>query len=231
MNNLFHLHKRMSIFDGLVESILSEGLITSYDIEKLQSYLKKKFHNKINIINPSDEEFQNSNFEYRTYSFIILTSVDITQELEKILNLYGYFIQKIKKGNIIKYQIEPRYPIKINAVLRGKVKYFYHITPTSNLEKIEKFGLAPRGSETNFYHPDDRIYLVYTKKQKQLNDLIKLLAKNKGLKVENFTVLKIYYNDKYRYYLDDMATFKHFNMIAVFVLQNIQPKELEIVNI
>ena len=227
----------MRMFDNIVEHYLNEGLITSYNINKLQNYLFKKYNDNIYINNPSKEELKEHNYEYRAYSFILnlITNInvdDFRNKLKKDLNLFGYYINKhIKQKDYITYQIEPRYPIQINDVLKNdKIKYLYHISPTSNLKRIQKIGLAPRGTETDFYHPDDRIYLVNTSHDK-LHDLLINLAKNKHLNSKDFTVFKIPYSDKYKYYLDDMATFKTYNMIAVFVLQNIPPNELKIIDI
>ena len=65
----------------------------------------------------------------------------------------------------------------------------------------------------------------------KLKGLLKDLAKHKHLPEKDFTVFQIPYNNKYKYYLDDMATFKTYNMIAVFVLQNIPPNELKIITV
>ncbi len=61
-------------------------------------------------------------------------------------------------------------------------------------------------------------------KQLRLN-----LADNKHLVADDMAVLQIPYNDKYDYYLDDVATQNDLNLIAVFVLKNIPHSELSIV--
>lgn len=233
----FYLRRmvRMSTFDGLVECLmLNEGLITSYDIQKLQKHLKQKLGDKIVIFNPSEKQFKNNNFDYHAYTFIInLSDETIKPQIEKILDVFGYYInqENTNKHGVIKYNIEPRYPIKVNDVLKkNNIKFLYHITPKKHLPKIQKLGLAPRGSETTFRHPDDRIYLVngpeLAVKQLRLN-----LADNKHLVADDMAVLQIPYNDKYDYYLDDVATQNDLNLIAVFVLKNIPHSELSIVNL
>ena len=231
MNILYNKIRIPRIFDGMVECILNEGLISSYDINKLQNHLKKIFKNTISIINPSEKEFKNRNYEYSSYTFgLSYKGINSTfkNELNKHLDLFGYYI--VSYNNNI-YTIEPRRPIKINDILKKDgIKELYHISPKSNLKKIHKIGLAPRGTETTFYHPDDRIYLVSTPIRK-IKSIIKMLAKNKNMNFNDFTVFKIPYNDKYNYYLDDIATFKRENMIACFVLKNIPPSELEIIDL
>ncbi len=232
MNILFNEQKIHRVFDGIVECLLNEGLISSYDITKLQKHLKKKFKNNIYIINPSEEEFKNRNYEYTAYTFNISYKGSdkdtFVKEINKCLDLFGYYIST-NKNNL--YMIEPRRPIKINDIMKKDgIKELYHITPNSNLKKIQKIGLAPKGNETTFYHPDDRIYLVSVTELK-IKSIVKMLAKNKKIKFDEFTVFKINYNDKYDYYLDDIATFKRENMIACFVLKNIPPNELEIIDI
>lgn len=232
MNEIFNTRTRISIFDGIVESLLTEGLITSYDINKLQQHLKKNLSN-IKIINPTEYELENHNFSYKAYSFLIsVQNIDknFEKKLTDILNVYGYYInKKINKNNVVKYQIEPRYPIKINNILKEKhINWFYHISPTSNLKKIQKIGLSPRGSETTFYHPDDRIYLINCS-DKQLKSVIRMVAVNKKLDEEDFTVFKIDFDDNYNYYLDEYTTIKNIDIIACFVLKNITSNKLEIV--
>lgn len=128
-----------------------------------------------------------------------------------------------------KYQIEPKYPIRVNDILKKKdINYFYHISPTSKLKKIKKLGLAPRGNETTFFHPDDRIYLISSSIE-QIPSIIKMLAMDKNINEKDFTVFKIAYDDNYDYYLDEFATVKNMDIVACFVLKNIPPNKLEIV--
>jgi len=234
MNEYFRGIQCENVFDGVVEQMLIEGITTSYDVHKLKETLEAKFGDKVSIKLPDKVKFKKHNFDYRAYSFPMIGPSDdiFKHQLKQILNLFGYFIISDKEKNKYNvYNIEPRHPIKINDILKKRnIKCFYHITPKSNLSKIEKIGLTPRGTETSFYHPDDRIYLVST----SLNDLKRLmqaLADNKKLKVDDMAVLEIPYNDKYDYYLDDLATIREADRIAVFVLKNIRPNELKIINI
>lgn len=102
MNEMFNTRTRMSIFDGLVECMLNEGLISSYDIQKLQNNLKQKFNN-IKIVNPTELEFKNHNFNYKSYSFVINVENNKEDEnkLSKVLDLFRYHVSKKKLINQI----------------------------------------------------------------------------------------------------------------------------------
>ena len=195
MNKLFY-RKIIGTFAGYVEyTMLMEGLISTYDIKQVQKNLNATFGDKIEINNPSPTEFSNNNFEWHTYTFYInLLNFDakIKSKIIKILDVYGYYISKIKtEGVETGLTIEPKYPIIINDILKKEnVYYLYHISHKSNLESIKKIGLAPRGTETTFYHPDDRIYLLMANIQ-QVRIFRNLLANDKKQKKEDFIIFKI----------------------------------------
>jgi len=227
--------KKFTKFDNLAESILNEGLITSYDIQKLKSTLEKKFGTEIKIVLPKKDDLVNHNFNYHAYTFTVYSKSKNLHLLQQQLDLFGYFINKQKPydNSFNVYQIEPKYPIKINQILiKKKITYFYHITPNKHLIKIQKIGLTPRQSKTDFNHTDNRIYLMSGEIEK-LKGFFTNIAKAKSLSLNEMTVFKIPFNNKYNYYLDDMATFLQpkYNMIAVFIMQNILPNELEIIKL
>ncbi len=232
--------KRVTKFDNLTESGLNKGLIASYDTQKLKSTLEKKFGKNVYIKLPSENEKNETLYglNYHTYSFmVILTNLQIdvknfVQKLSKTLSLFGYFINKDdKKTDYIIYQIEPKFPIKVNSLLQqNHIQYLYHLTPTKNVKKIQKIGLTPRISKTGFEHIGNRIYLVNGSKEKMIT-LFQELADHKDLTLQEFTLFKTLYNSKYTYYIDDMATVQMNKLIAVFILQNIPPNELEIVQL
>lgn len=239
MKSIFY-QRRLSSIDGLIETLIHEGLISSYDVPRLQKHLQRKFGSRIEIINPTAEDLKNHNFSWKSYSFHINSSeMDKTlqMEIQSILDLYGYYIGRsnnsLTNDPVTKessFLIEPRYPIIINDYLKeNHINEFYHVTHQSNWNKIKQIGLAPRATETTFYHPDDRIYLIFSQDYKNLMRFRNLLAKDKGKDSKEFLIFKTPFNPKYKYYLDDTATSKKYNMIACFVLQNIPPKALTLV--
>ena len=232
MNDVFY-RKCASSFDGFIElTILKEGLISSYDVKKLQKRLQIIFTNRIKIDNPQENELLDTKLDWNAYSFVLAIhnyNKKDEEQLLKILNVFGYYIsQSTQHTDYSRFTIEPRHAIKINDILKEKdVYYLYHITHNSNLNSIKKIGLAPKGSETRFDHPGDRIYLIMANPQ-QLWKFKYILARDKKKPIEEFTTFKIPFNDKYNYYLDDTATLKSQGVIACFVLQNIPPEELTI---
>ncbi len=235
MNNLFY-KKVPSTFDGFVETMtITEGLITTYDIIPLFKRLETYFENRIQIIKPDSDDFLDKDFDWRVYSFVTnIQNYNKNDELKlnELLNIFGYFISlQTKHTDYIRFTIEPKYPIIINEKLKEKnIQWLYHITHKSNLEKIKKYGLAPRGSETTFYHPDDRIYLIISN-MLGLITFKNLLARNKNKPMNSFIVFKIPFNNSYKYYLDDTSTLPKYDVTGCFILQNIPPNELETVNI
>ncbi len=233
---MFCYTKLPSTFDGFVEyTLLKEGLISSWDVNKLKTTLKNKFGNSIEISK------DNGVLDYKAYSFAVYIK-DCTKKdvdlLEKQLNLFGYYIYKQDFKNVAEpyihrmFSIEPKYPIIINDILiQKKITDLYHITHKSNLEKIKKYGLAPRGSETTFYHPDDRIYLIFTPSIDILQGLKIVLATDKNVNSDDMIIFKTTFNNSYNYYLDDLTTMLKHGIYACFVLKNIRPEQLTIIEV
>lgn len=232
--NEFFYKKRASTFDGFVEfSLIKEGLITSYNVEKLQLKIKDIFKNR--VIFGEDKPL----FDWHSYSFVINVfqfSKDDEKEVKKLLDLFGYYITKIenytfKQRPIAALTIEPKYPIIINNILKERnVTKLYHITDETNLAKIQNQGLAPRGSETTFEHPKDRIYLIYTENPECLKAFANVLKNDKLIKFR-YTDLKMVlfetpFNDNYQYYLDDSVVTGNKNTYGCFILKNIPPRQL-----
>jgi hypothetical protein len=234
MNSVFY-RKRRGLFTGMVEAfLLDEGLIASYDVKKLMRSMEEEFNGDITTIPPNQDEFSNENFDYHAYTFYaIVKNYNVNKsKIDQILNLYGYYVGKeTESASGIGLNIEPRYPIVINKILELQhVKYLYHSTHRSNWNSIKKVGLAPRGTETTFYHPDDRIYLLISPENK-IKNFINILAKDTNTAPDEFITFKTAYDRKYTYYLDDTSTSKKFGVIGCFVLKNIPPNELNILHL
>lgn len=233
MNILKHIfyNKPSGIFDGIVEyGILQEGLIASYDINMLISRLKKILGDRVTVIS------NNPVFTWKSYT-IQIDIVDYTKQdsdkVLKILDVFGYYISKEKKlGEFSTLTIEPKFPIKINnLMIQNDIKYLYHITAKKDLPAIQKTGLAPRGTETTFYHPNDRIYLMYAKNLFYIKKFKDILASDKRFASDDMIVVRTPFNNNYDYYLDDTATIMERNIYVCFVLKNIPPNAIEITNI
>lgn len=235
LNSIFY-EQRIGTLSGVVETmLLEEGLISSYDIVKLKQVLEKTFKSDIVVVFPDQREFNNSNFDYHAFTFLVVFksfNFKKSTELDKILSLFGYHIANTKtihETSETELTIEPKYPIIINSFLeKAGISSLYHITHRSNYNSIKKIGLAPRATETSFYHPEDRIYLLSCPKEIVIN-FVSILARNKNKPINEFLLFKTPYNPNLSYFLDDTGTSKKYNVYACFVLKNITPKELEIV--
>lgn len=226
------------MFDDIYESIsLNEGLITSYNIEKLKSTLETSLKDKVEVKLPKkDLHFYDRGFDYKAYSFLMKSSNDenTIKEVQRILNLFGYNISSSEvdeKANIKYYHIEPKFPIKMNKIIEHfKIQDFYHITYDTKVNKILKQGLTPKDSQTRFHHPGNRIYLV-AGPMKGVQELLVKLSQDKKVNEKDFRILKIKYNPNADYYLDDVATILSEDIIVVWTLKNIPPSEIKVINL
>ncbi len=228
----FFYKKPPSSYDGIVEYLtLQESLISSYDVKLLVKKLSNYFINRLTLhdLNPI--------FEWKSYTiFITIKNLDKADQkfLDKILSLFGYFIsKKILIDNIhTQFTIEPKHAITINKILESNgVKCLYHITHKKHLKNIQTIGLAPRGTETTYHHPDDRIYLLIVNNINYLKGFRITLAKNKNCLPEDLIIIKTPFDKKYDYYLDDLTTMPEKNIYACFILKNVSPDKLELTNI
>ena len=214
-------------FEGMIESfLLEEGLTRSYDIKKLIPTLTKEFGDRLEVTENKPL------FDWSSYTITIdikdyKKDIDASK-LVKILDLFGYYVTKFDLTTS-PFNIEPRHAIIMNNKLKEfGVNYFYHITQKSKLNKIMKYGLAPRESQTTFYHPDDRIYLIYSPNFLAIKIFKRHLAEDKNVSINNLVILKTPFDDSYKYFLDDMTSIPRSKVYAVFVLKNIPPNKLEV---
>jgi hypothetical protein len=55
-----------------------------------------------------------------------------------------------------------------------------------------------------------------------------MLARDKAIDTQEFLILRTPFDNSFKYYLDDTATMKKFDIYACFVLKNIPPTALTI---
>lgn len=234
MYQIFNRYRSRGSFDGMVESILQEGLIQSYDVKVLYNAIEKKYPS-LDIIKPDSKDFYETNFDYKAYSFAVAIktieySEEFLSEFKKFIDVYGYYVVKRTDiGDEYIISIEPKAPIIINDILKKQgIGKFYHISHRSNYNNINKIGLAPRGTESTFYHPDDRIYLIMADISK-VKAFVFSLARDKGKEPSEFLIYETPFDDGYKYYLDDTATIRSKDIYACFVLKNVPPNKLKLV--
>lgn len=215
---------------------LEEGLIASYDIDKLVEEVLK-------IISKKVEGYQTTNLqEYLTktkYGRVCTANIFLTKHLsptesskvKSLIKQYGY-TNSVELFDKLQLQLEPRYPVKLNELIEQyRDREFYHITRKKALPKIEKIGIVPKTTQTTYDHPGDRIYLCWLptieKKGKMLERLVNSLARNKKLKYENFAIIVTDYNPNANYYLDDTAIVLADGFVAIFTPNNIHPSAIK----
>ena len=216
-------------------SFLEEGLIASWDIDTLIKKISSVIENKILEIQKTTlpDFLKNTNYgEIFTVNIFLKEKLteEETNQVDQLLDLFGYTNVLWIEPNGLQLQLEPRYPVKLNDLIdQSSDSYLFHITQKKALHKIKEIGLAPRPSETNFEHPGNRIYLLWLptvqNKGFLVNALIKQLANKKELQEKDFAVIMTKHNPKYDYYLDDTTTLLDQKIIAMFTTNNISPKE------
>lgn len=243
MNSLFEKRVPGTLFSNLVNDVLNEGLIASWDSDKLNQKIVDKLGSKVKekvSTNLGDFLHSTKYGKVFTTEFIVLDLDDENKQfIEKICDKFGYFVSKyttptkkdIEKNRelagITKIQIEPKYPVKVNELLEGlKVKQLFHITLKSHLPEIKRTGLLTKDTETEFYHPSSRIYYFFTKHPEVVASLKNILAKSKSVEVDDLAVLKVNYDPSVDYYIDDTTTNLKLNVVAVFTLKPVHAKNI-----
>lgn len=194
-------------------NILTEGLMTTYPIDKTVHYIKDYFKLNENDIQIID-------------NCICIIIPDVGENInimKKVLNVCGYYPGTIKVYDIIngvKYksiQFEPKFQEDVGDDVRQNVRILYHITPFYNEHKILDNGFSPRNRNELFDFPD-RVYFMKARPDKEIIDLGLQLNKYNNSKGNDgkYTVfeidatkipenIKIYkdLNYKYGYFITD----------------------------
>jgi hypothetical protein len=183
----------MRLLDILLETYkeeyelnLKEGLIKTTNIGKTIELLSKFSNGEVNF------KRKNNTFEV---TFIEKDTKFLNNFLRDVNNL-GWFPSYIQTPTY-KGKWEEKYYNPHNSVIRFEAKFdeeiienipsiLYHITPTQNVDKILKIGLAPKSRSKASYHPE-RVYLG--KSIESIEKLAFQMYQRTGNK--NFTVLKI----------------------------------------
>lgn len=196
--------------------IVTEGVFHSYPIGKFVEALQ----------NLSQEYLINiKNGIVYLYSDVDIEGVGL-EDIQKTTNGYGWVIVKNYYNDKFQKYImvfEPNHPKHLtNSEL--KEGNFYHITSSKVFEKISKIGLAPKLSQTSFYHPGDRIYLLQiidrNSKENYLNQLKQMLNKD--------VVLRVRIPSDWVIYNDPMFQVPE-GIRACFVRKNIPPHLINLV--
>ena len=171
--------------EGLIRNPLVEGLITSYPLEKVVSYVSKSFaldkdmksylsvpKNKYGVIIPAKSN--NS-----TDVILIAVRKNANGIYEQLINtmekLCGWQLSCVvndtpsAKG-YPKWFIDYHYVLQFEKRIDNnatedvfKRKYLYHVCPMSKIERIRHIGLTPRDSTWDEFKHKGRIYFYLNK--------------------------------------------------------------------
>ena len=214
------------LFDDLEYTPLLEGILRTYEPEKIVGFLEKRYGDAaiVQIIEGDNGE----------EVFLIKTGdIDANQEvIDRDMALCGYFPSYVEKtGNERTIQYEPRRQNTVNDKVHEK-KCVYHLTQSQKVPKILRNGLAPKTNNKKFKYPG-RVYFFlsepsYERCLSLMDEFYREeMRKNHGLEAYEgpYTLLKI--NTEH---LDHVDFFYDPNAEdCVYTYDNIHPKYIEVV--
>ena len=223
-------------FDG---EYIEEGLISSFDSNKLAKSIEHELRDKIQSIQYTTlpNELKNTKYgEIFTVYINLLTplSIEETNKLNYILSKFGYtnslvFVSKTQ------LQLEPKYPVIINNLIEKTAdKRLFHITQEKYIDKIQRIGLTPTISKTTFDHPGNRIYFLWlpmkniNEIEHILNTFSSMLAIDKKVDPNTMKIIESVYNPIHKYYLDDTTLMLDRGIFGIFTTSNISNKDIKV---
>lgn len=211
--------------------LITEGLIKSYDIDRVINFLSSAFGfknlvtNEVTFYDIRGEESPNTinkeTKENGTESIVIRLNdrFDIRPEVEQYLKKYGWILAREDTYSDGKYfTYEKKFNEYFYNIQLKRVKdCLYHVTDTSKLDIIKKRGLrAFEQTNPNGYMHDERVYLFYNKPD---TNRIKITAR------ESPVILKIDLNklpDTIKFYFDPRVD------MAFYTFENIPPDAINV---
>lgn len=161
--------------------IIKEGLISSYDVDRVISFISSNFSLEIKGDNDiitlkklKDNNFHNPNTiqkeilhnDCEGIIIHLLKSFPKRDKIDYYLKKYGWFLSREDdEDDKVKLTYEKKFDEEIFCFqLKKFVKYLYHVTDKNNLENITKKGLRTKGNNNKEgYMNDERIYLFLNK--------------------------------------------------------------------
>lgn len=146
-----YLDDPFSQFNGIKYTPLMEGILHTYEPEKIIRFLEKRYGDAAIV--------QITKAENGEKIFLIKTGdIDSNQEIiDRDMALCGYFPSYVEKtGNERTIQYEPKHQNKVNEKVLEK-KHIYHLTQSQKVPKILKNGLEPKTNNKKFKYPG-RVY-------------------------------------------------------------------------
>jgi len=218
---------------------LEEGLITSWDSNKLAKVIEHTFKDKIKSIHYTilPNELKTTKYGEIFTVFVYLLSPLNVEEIAKLNNILSQFGYTNSLGIVSKtqLQLEPKYPIVINALIEESTdKQLFHITQETYIDKIQRIGLTPRISKTTFDHPSNRIYFLWlpmktlTEIRYILDRFSLMLATDKKVEPDSMKIIETTYNPNHKYFLDDTTLMLDRGIFGVFTTSNISNNDIKL---
>ena len=211
-----------NIYDDIGDGyLINEGLIKTYPLTFVEKYFKGRY-----LWDILRKDFIED--EYKIFLTIDKNSTK-EEEIEKVLNNFGYYLAyktKDDKYNTV-FQFEPKFQntFTVKDLLENDIKYFLHVSPFYNREKILKNGLTPVSKNNEFDYPS-RVYLFIDGTPKHIIQSMvnKLSRQNNNPKNNgNYTLYRIDFNG-----LENIKFNTDFNAeYAVFTSENIPPSNIQ----
>lgn len=219
--------------------LLNEGLIQSYEIDKVVNSIKHCFNLKNN---DNDEDGKIYNF-YKSIGkdiepvyngYITITEKNtikvilyddkkfLKNKLDYYFKRYGYINSRIDEepNNTTSYEYEMKYPEEFQVFqLLLKQNYLYHVTDKKNINNILKRGIKTKSANISYgYMHDERVYLFL---EYPSEDNIKTLVISNPVVIK-INLVKLPLN--YTFYHDPRLN------NAVFSYEQISPEAIEVIN-
>lgn len=216
---------------NLFKNELKEGLIQTYDINKVKDIVCRKFN-----LNPDQFSVDSVTENGTTINLvsIVLDSKVSKNEIGDIINLMrtcGYFeYQEHRNYGAFKiYVFEPRYSEDVTDKVRQKYHYLFHATPTIYVQKILKNGLVPRHRNTLFLYPSRVYCMAGNNLSREQIYTIKNIKAERGQKrlhdSNHYTILKIDISeipDNVKFFADPMEK------DSIYTHNNIPPQAISV---
>lgn len=224
----------------LQDTLLYEGLIYTHDIDTTIHHLERwsisntKFIIKKTTLNtiqinfgqqPSDKEIDNllkwiNNLGWFIADYLV-NSIPLRRK--SFVN-QNEFKDDVKKHKLLNILLEAKYDLELNKYELCS-KTWYHITPLSNKNKVDKIGLIPKSLSKISNHPE-RIYL--TNSEADAIGVAELFDKLKGT---DFVLYKIDIDGLIKHN-NGIRFFKDPNLgSGIYTLSNIPNKFLKFIKI
>lgn len=170
------------IFETLKES----ETLTKTPVQSIKSGLQNKY-------GLNDDMIQISKAANDVEIFILVGNIgDNVEELISDMDKFGFFLSRRIDGsnNFSALRFEPK---KQKTVIfnRESSSFLFHLTPTRNLNKIQKEGLIPKSENKKFKYPPRVYFIRGDVPEYRFKDVVEALEGVKEEKDDDYSILTI----------------------------------------